>query len=84
MKNVNIIRSFAGLRPASADGKPIIGEVESRKGFYIASGHEGDGIALAPITGKLVCDMIRGIHVPYNMEELNIKRFEQRNEVNIV
>lgn len=84
MKNVNIIRSFAGLRPASEDGKPIIGEVESRKGFYIASGHEGDGIALAPITGKLLSDMIRGIHVPYNIEELNIKRFEQRSEVNIV
>lgn len=84
MKNVNIIRSFAGLRPASEDGKPIIGEVESRKGFYIASGHEGDGIALAPITGKLISDMINGIHVPYNMEELNIKRFEQRNEVSIV
>ncbi len=84
MKNVNIIRSFAGLRPASEDGKPIIGEVESRKGFFIASGHEGDGIALAPITGKLISDMINGIHVPYNMAELNIKRFEQRNEVNIV
>jgi sarcosine oxidase subunit beta len=84
MKNVNIIRSFAGLRPASEDGKPIIGEIESRKGFYIASGHEGDGIALAPITGKLISDMINGIHVPYNMAELNIKRFEERKEVSAV
>ena len=84
LKNVNIIRSFAGLRPASVDGKPIIGEVESRKGFYIASGHEGDGIALAPITGKLISDMIGGITIPYNVEELNIKRFEQRNEVSMV
>lgn len=81
MKNVNIIRTFAGLRPASEDGKPIIGEVESRKGFYIASGHEGDGIALAPITGKLISDMINGTSIPYNMEELNIKRFEQKSEV---
>ncbi|HYE82895.1 MAG TPA: FAD-dependent oxidoreductase [Clostridia bacterium] len=84
MKNVNIIRSFAGLRPASEDGKPIIGEVENRKGFYIASGHEGDGIALAPITGKLISDMIGGTHIPYNMEELNIRRFGQRSEVSIV
>lgn len=84
MKNVNIIRSFAGLRPASEDGKPIIGEVESRKGFYIASGHEGDGIALAPITGKLISDMINGVHIGCNIEELNIKRFERGNEVRIL
>lgn len=84
MKNVNMIRSFAGLRPASVDGKPVVGEVESRKGFYIASGHEGDGIALAPITGKLISDMINGVPIHYGMEELNIKRFEQGNEVSII
>jgi sarcosine oxidase subunit beta len=83
MKNVNIIRTFAGLRPASDDGKPIIGEVESRKGFYIASGHEGDGIALAPITGKLISDMINGTKITYNMDELSIKRFESKSEVSI-
>jgi len=81
MRNVNVIRSFAGLRPASLDGKPIIGEVESRKGFYIASGHEGDGIALAPITGKLISDMINGASIQYDAEELNIKRFEPGSEV---
>lgn len=84
MKNVNIIRSFAGLRPASSDGKPIIGEVYGRKGFYIAAGHEGDGIALAPVTGKLISDMINGVRTQYNIEELNIKRFEHGNEVSMV
>lgn len=79
-ENVNIIRSFAGLRPASADGKAIIGEVEGRQGFYIAAGHEGDGIALAPITGRIVADLINGNRISYNMEELNLKRFEQQNK----
>lgn len=83
LKNVHIIRSFAGLRPGTSDGKPIICEVENRKGFYIAAGHEGDGIALAPITGKLISDMINGRHITYNMEELNIKRFESVKEANV-
>ncbi|TCT16098.1 sarcosine oxidase subunit beta [Natranaerovirga pectinivora] len=73
---VNVIRTFAGLRPASEDGKPIVGEVEGKKGFYIAAGHEGDGIALAPITGKVVADLINGKRVRYNIEELNLKRFK--------
>ncbi len=84
LKNVHIIRSFAGLRPATNDGKPIICEVENRKGFYIAAGHEGDGIALAPITGKLVSDMINGRNITYNMEELSLKRFDEAEKDNAV
>lgn len=53
IKDLNFIRAFAGLRPFTPDGLPLIGEVDKIKGFYIAAGHEGDGIALAPISGKL-------------------------------
>ena len=49
IKDLNFIRAFAGLRPFTPDGLPLIGEVDKIKGFYIAAGHEGDGIALAPI-----------------------------------
>lgn len=77
LKNIHIIRSFAGLRPATGDGKPIICEIENRRGFYIAAGHEGDGIALAPITGKLISDMINGKTITsYDMKEVHINRFQ--------
>lgn len=78
LKNVHMIRSFAGLRPASEDGKAIVGEVDGKKGFYIAAGHEGDGIALAPITGKIVASMICGEKVFYPMEELSLNRFKSQ------
>lgn len=58
LKDMNIIRAFAGLRPYTPDGMPIIGELETVNDLYIAAGHEGDGIALAPITGKLIADAI--------------------------
>lgn len=58
LENVNIIRSFAGLRPFTPDGLPILGKVGDVEGFYMAAGHEGDGIALAPVTGKLVAEDI--------------------------
>ena len=84
LKNVHIIRSFAGIRPASADGKPIIGEVEGKKGFYMAAGHEGDGIALAPITGKLIADLMDVKSIHYNIQELNLKRFRHERKVKVV
>jgi len=53
---VNVIRAFAGLRPRTPDGMPILGPVESLPGLLMAAGHEGDGIALAPVTGEIIAD----------------------------
>lgn len=58
LKNVGIVRCFAGVRPYTPDGLPLLGEVKVLKNFYMAAGHEGDGIALAPITGKLIAELI--------------------------
>lgn len=81
LKNVHIIRSFAGLRPSTPDGKPIMGEVEDKAGCFIAAGHEGDGIALAPITGKLMAELIEGKKIYYNLEELNLRRFVEGKRI---
>ena len=53
-----MIRSFAGLRPYTPDGLPYVGEVDQVKGYFMAAGHEGDGIALAPETGRLLTESI--------------------------
>ena len=59
LKHVNCIRTFAGLRPhCYMDDLPIIGKVASPSGFIIATGHLGAGVVLAPITGKLISELI--------------------------
>ena len=60
LRKLSVIRSYAGLRPYCDLGHPIIGHAPSHPGVFIATGHEGDGIALAPITGKLIADLIVG------------------------
>jgi sarcosine oxidase subunit beta len=55
-----VIRTFAGLRPFTPDGLPILGPVKSLEGFIMAAGHEGDGIALSPITGDLMSQSLLG------------------------
>ncbi len=57
LKQTRIIRTMVGFRPFTGDGLPIIDESQKVKGFIIAAGHEGDGIALAPITGVLVASL---------------------------
>jgi len=58
--HLNIVRCFAGLRPCSGDGLPLLGPVAEVEGLFVASGHEGDGIALAPVTGEIVAEGIAG------------------------
>ena len=74
LEKINIIRTFSGFRPAPDDGKPFIGPVESQPGLYIAAGHEGDGIALAPLTGYAITQMILDKSLPYDLTELSPAR----------
>jgi sarcosine oxidase subunit beta len=73
--NVRLARSFAGLRPFTPDGKPIIGESSSCRGLYIAAGHEGDGIALGPVTGQIVADLVVDHASPWDLSSVSPDRF---------
>lgn len=75
LKDVCFIRAFAGLRPYTPDGLAIIGKVDCLEGFYMAAGHEGDGIALSPITGKLLAEQIVYGKESYSLEPFSPNRF---------
>ncbi|MFA6504994.1 MAG: FAD-dependent oxidoreductase [Treponemataceae bacterium] len=75
MKKINFIRSFAGLRPSTPDGMPFLGEVPGAPGFFIAAGHEGDGIALSPITGVIMADLVEGKKPEFSLEKFDVARF---------
>ena len=55
---VEVATSWAGLRPGSPDGHPIIGPLPGWRGVSVASGHFRNGILLAPITGCLMAQLL--------------------------
>lgn len=75
LEDINIIRTFSGLRPYTVDGLPIISKLIPHDNLFIAAGHEGDGITLSAITGKLIKQMVLEEKLNYNIEELDYKRF---------
>jgi glycine oxidase len=50
--------AWAGLRPGTSDGLPLLGRLPGWHGVTVAAGHFRDGILLAPITGELVADLL--------------------------
>jgi len=53
-----------GLRPATADELPLIGWSSTMRGVCLATGHYRNGILLAPLTAKLVAEIVLGVEDP--------------------
>ncbi len=52
------LEARAGLRPATPDELPVLGSDADMPGIIHASGHYRNGVLLAPITAKLIADLI--------------------------
>jgi len=79
LTKLHVLRFYAGLRPSTPDGLPILGRSPELPGFVIASGHEGDGIALSPITGKRIADLITGQISDAELAPFSLQRFRNQN-----
>ena len=66
---------WVGLRPLSADGLPYIGSFVKYPNLVVATGHAMLGISLAPVTGKLVHDIISKKEMDFDMSMLSPDRF---------
>ena len=75
LKDIKCIRSYAGVRPFVEDHLPIVSDVDDIPGFYIAAGHEGDGICFSPITGKLMAQIVTGEETDFDIARLDYARF---------
>jgi glycine oxidase len=67
--------AWAGLRPGTADGRPLIGRLPGWQGVTLAAGHFRDGILLAPITGELVADLLAGRRPRQPVDDFDPGRF---------
>jgi len=60
LAEMRILRSWAGMRPASPDGHPIIGPHPERKGIWLAAGHEGLGVTTALASAEMLTQQMLG------------------------
>jgi glycine oxidase len=51
-------RTWAGLRPLTPDGLPIVGPDPDVRGLWYATGHGRNGVLLAALTGEIIASLI--------------------------
>ncbi len=66
--------AWAGLRPCSADQMPVLGATPI-EGLFISAGHFRHGILLAPVTAKLMAELIVKGRASCDLTSFSVNRF---------
>jgi glycine oxidase len=68
-------RAWAGLRPDTTDHLPILGRPALLDNLTLATGHFRNGILLAPVTARLIADLVLTHAAPPALEPFRAERF---------
>ncbi len=64
LAQATVVRHWAGLRPQSLDGLPLMGPYLPVAGLHFAAGHHRNGILLTPVTARLIASSVLGAPWP--------------------
>ena len=67
--------AWAGLRPGTPDGLPVMGRLPGWENVWVATGHFRNGILLAPITGRIMTVAVLSGRMPAGLETFSPARF---------
>jgi D-amino-acid dehydrogenase len=70
-----ISETWAGLRPTTPDGMPIIGKSPRHENLILATGHAMLGLSLGPGTGQVVAELANGIRPEFDLKAFGAERF---------
>jgi glycine/D-amino acid oxidase-like deaminating enzyme len=78
IRELRVEGGWAGLRPWLPGGLPAIGPSAAAEGLWIATGHEGAGVAHGPITGRLIAQALCGEPTALDLAPFDPDRFSPR------
>jgi sarcosine oxidase, subunit beta len=77
LKDLRVVRQWAGLYCMSPDRQPIYGRANNVEGFYMATGYSGHGFMFGPVTGVVMAETILGEKRSLPIDKLGLDRFEK-------
>jgi D-amino-acid dehydrogenase len=72
-----VLEVWSGLRPCTPDGMPVIGRAPGLPGLVLATGHAMKGVALAPVTSRLVAEIVAGDPPSHDLAPFRPERFRR-------
>ncbi|MGI8642598.1 MAG: NAD(P)/FAD-dependent oxidoreductase, partial [Thermomicrobiales bacterium] len=75
LRDVHVVRCWAGIMGFTADGLPLIGRWPAIPGLTVAAGFNGGGFSWAAITGQVIADLIAGSDPGFDLAPFDPGRF---------
>jgi sarcosine oxidase subunit beta len=75
LREVNLLRTFAGITEYTPDGEPYIGVAPGAANFFFAAGFHGQGFCVGPMAGKILAELIEGGESPVSLTPFEPDRF---------
>lgn len=75
LADAKIVRTWAGYEDVSADGVPVIGNIEEVPGLILACAFTGHGFGISPITGLLLSELAREEKTTLDVSAFRYDRF---------
>lgn len=74
-EKLDVKESWAGLRPVTPDGIPVIGPAPHHSNLIVATGHAMLGLTLGPGTGQLVAELVNKQKSAFDLSAFRVERF---------
>lgn len=77
LRELPLLRTWTGVVGVTVDGNPVVGELESRPGFFVAAG--GSGFTLGPVYASLLAELITTGRTSLDISAFRPSRFDYIN-----
>jgi glycine/D-amino acid oxidase-like deaminating enzyme len=76
LRDAPVLRSWAGIRPATPDMLPLLGPEPLDSRVLYATGHSKNGILLAPVTASIIAKLASGSPAGFDLGPFRVDRFQ--------
>ena len=75
LDKIDFTQVWTGLRPCTPDERPVVDRHPFLQNVFLAAGHYKTGILLAPITGKVISELVLDGKTSHDISDLQLARF---------
>lgn len=80
LKHLHVVRTWSGLIAQTSDAIPVLGLTSEVPGFVFCTGFSGHGFGLAPVIGRLMCQLIMDCEVSLSISDFCYSRFQKKSD----
>lgn len=81
LADVPFAESWAGMIDATPDVVPVMDEIASCPGLFLATGFSGHGFGIGPGAGKVMADLVTGQDSAYDLSRFRFSRFSDGSKM---